>query len=27
VGMSQKNANLEDIFIQLVTKGNGGKTQ
>jgi ABC-2 type transport system ATP-binding protein len=27
VGMSQKNANLEDIFIQLVTKDKGGKTQ
>jgi ABC-2 type transport system ATP-binding protein len=27
VGMSQKNANLEDIFIQLVTKNNGGKPQ
>jgi len=27
VGMSQKNANLEDIFIQLVTKDDGGKTQ
>ena len=27
VGMSQKNANLEDIFIQLVTKGKGGKPQ
>jgi len=25
VGMSQKNANLEDIFIQLVTKDQGGK--
>jgi len=27
VGMSQKNANLEDIFIQLVTKDKGGKPQ
>ena len=27
VGMSQKNANLEDIFIQLVTKDQGGKAQ
>jgi ABC-2 type transport system ATP-binding protein len=27
VGMSQKNVNLEDIFIQLVTKDNGGKPQ
>jgi len=27
VGMSQKNANLEDIFIQLVTKNKGGKPQ
>jgi hypothetical protein len=27
VGMSQKNANLEDIFIQLVTKDQGGKPQ
>jgi ABC-2 type transport system ATP-binding protein len=27
VGMGQKNANLEDIFIQLVTKGQGGKAQ
>jgi len=27
VGMSQKNANLEDIFIQLVTKDQGGKTR
>jgi len=27
VGMSQKNANLEDIFMQLVTKDKGGKTQ
>ena len=27
VGMSQKNATLEDIFIQLVTKDNGGKPQ
>jgi ABC-2 type transport system ATP-binding protein len=27
VGMSQKNANLEDIFIQLVTKEQGGKPQ
>jgi ABC-2 type transport system ATP-binding protein len=27
VGMSQQNANLEDIFIQLVTKDQGGKAQ
>ena len=27
IGMSQKNANLEDIFIQLVTKDQGGKAQ
>jgi phosphotransferase system IIB component len=27
VGMSQKNASLEDIFIQLVTKDQGGKVQ
>jgi ABC-2 type transport system ATP-binding protein len=27
VGMSQKNANLEDIFIQLVTKDKEGKPQ
>ncbi len=27
VGMSQKNATLEDIFIQLVTKNQGGKPQ
>ena len=27
VAMSQKNANLEDIFVQLVTKDQGGKTQ
>jgi ABC-2 type transport system ATP-binding protein len=27
VGMSQKNANLEDIFVQLVTKDQGGKVQ
>jgi ABC-2 type transport system ATP-binding protein len=27
VGMSQKNANLEDVFIQLVTKDQGGKAQ
>jgi len=27
VGMSQKNANLEDIFIQLVTKDQGGKAR
>jgi len=27
VGMSQKNATLEDIFIQLVTKDKGGKPQ
>ena len=26
VGMSQKNANLEDIFIQLITKDKGGQT-
>jgi ABC-2 type transport system ATP-binding protein len=26
VGMNQKNANLEDIFIQLVTKSQGEKT-
>jgi len=27
IGMSQKNATLEDIFIQLVTKNQGGKAQ
>ncbi|MGD0451405.1 MAG: ABC transporter ATP-binding protein [Candidatus Bathyarchaeia archaeon] len=27
IGMSQKNANLEDIFIQLVTKDKEGKAQ
>ena len=27
VGMSQKNATLEDIFIQLITKERGGKPQ
>ena len=27
VGMSQKNVNLEDIFIQLVAKDKGGKVQ
>ena len=27
VGMSQKISNLEDVFIQLVTKDQGGKTQ
>jgi ABC-2 type transport system ATP-binding protein len=27
VGMNQKNANLEDIFIQLVTKDKEGKVQ
>lgn len=27
VGMSQKTSNLEDIFLQLVTKDQGGKTQ
>ena len=27
VEMNQKNANLEDIFIQLVTKDQGGKIQ
>jgi ABC-2 type transport system ATP-binding protein len=27
VGMEQKNATLEDIFIQMVTKDKGGKTQ
>jgi ABC-2 type transport system ATP-binding protein len=27
VGMNQKNANLEDIFIQLVTKDQGSKAQ
>ncbi len=27
VGMSQENATLEDIFIQLVTKDQGGKAQ
>ena len=27
VGMSQKSSNLEDVFIQLVTKDQGGKTQ
>ena len=26
VGMSQKSSNLEDVFIQLVTKDQGGKT-
>jgi ABC-2 type transport system ATP-binding protein len=27
VGMSQKSSNLEDVFIQLVTKDQGGKPQ
>jgi ABC-2 type transport system ATP-binding protein len=27
VGMSQKSSNLEDVFIQLVTKDDGGKPQ
>ena len=27
VGISQKASNLEDVFIQLVSKDNGGKTQ
>jgi hypothetical protein len=27
VGMDQKNANLEDIFIQLVTKDQGVRAQ
>ena len=27
VGMSQKTSNLEDVFIQLVSKDNGGKPQ
>jgi ABC-2 type transport system ATP-binding protein len=27
IGMSQKNANLEDIFIQLVAKDQGGKAK
>jgi len=27
VGMSQKASNLEDVFLQLITKDQGGKTQ
>jgi ABC-2 type transport system ATP-binding protein len=27
VGMSQKTSNLEDVFIQLISKDQGGKTQ
>jgi len=27
VGISQKASNLEDVFIQLVSKDNGGKPQ
>jgi ABC-2 type transport system ATP-binding protein len=27
IGMSQKSSNLEDVFIQLVSKDQGGKTQ
>jgi hypothetical protein len=27
VGMSQKMSNLEDVFIQLVSKDQGGKPQ
>ena len=27
VGMSQKTSNLEDVFLQLITKDQGGKTQ
>jgi len=27
VSMSQKSSNLEDVFIQLVTKDQGGKSQ
>jgi hypothetical protein len=27
VGMSLKGSNLEDVFLQLITKGQGGKAQ
>ena len=27
VGMSVKGSNLEDVFLQLITKNQGGKTQ